>query len=105
MYLMKLVATSKFIWNVMKKRLYFKTLKSKMVYLNNFMCFIYFRREILEATVTLTLWRQNLTSSKSIVNFELIPIVNHSTYNEKHNTYLHTKLNTTIHYAYYLNML
>ena len=76
-----------------------------MVYFSIFMCFIYFRRAILEATVKLTLWRQNLTSSKSIVNFEWLPLVNYSTYNEKHITYLYTKLNTTIHYAYSLNML
>ena len=88
-----------------EKRLYFKTLKSKMVYLSISMCFIYFRRTILGAKVTLTYWRQNLTSSKSIVSFEWLPLVNHSTYNEKHTTYLYTKLNTTTQYAYTLNML
>ena len=73
----------KFIGNVLKKRLYFKTLQSIMVYLSISMCFIYFRRAILEAKDTLTLWRQNLTSRKSIVNCEWLPLVNHSTYNEK----------------------
>ena len=106
MNIMKLEATSKFIWNVMKKGLYFKTLKSKMVYLGIFICVLF----ILDAQY----WKQRLRwrydvkinfKQKYYVNFEWLPLVNHSTYNENYTTCLYTKLNTTIHHAYSLNML
>ena len=47
----------KIYWKCDEKRFYFKTLQSKMVYLSIFMCFIYFKRAILEARLR---WRYDV---------------------------------------------
>ena len=84
-----------------------KFVNDNSYYLCVFVVYVFWKCNIgSKSYVGIVITSKDIFKQRFIANFELLPLLNHSTYNEKHTTNQHTRLSTiyTIRYAYSLNM-